>query len=62
MDHPEGWIIPASPALAHRPNLLSLPLNYAALLIMTCLFLGLTLQYPAPRSTCSRSAGRWASW
>ena len=47
MDHPVGWIIAASPALAHRPNLLSLPLNYAALLIMTCLFLGLTLQYPA---------------
>lgn len=47
MDHLEGWVIAASPALAHRPNLLSLPLNYAALLLMSCLFMGLTLEQPA---------------
>lgn len=42
---PEGWIIAENRALAQRPNLLSLPLNYAALLIVTCLFLALTLHY-----------------
>lgn len=42
---PEGWIIPENRALAHRQNLLGLPTGYAALLIMTCLFTALTLEY-----------------
>jgi hypothetical protein len=42
---PEGWIIPENRALARRPQILGLPLGYAALLIMAVLFLGLTLHY-----------------
>lgn len=42
---PEGWIVPENRALAHRPNLLGLPLGYAALLLMSVLFAALTLHY-----------------
>ena len=42
---PDSWIVPENRALARRPQILGLPLGYAALLIMACLFLGLTLLY-----------------
>jgi hypothetical protein len=42
---PEGWVILENRALARRPQILGLPLGYAALLIMTVLFLGLTADY-----------------
>ncbi len=42
---PEGWVIPENRALARRPQILGLPLGYAALLIMAVLFLSLTLHY-----------------
>ena len=42
---PDSWIVPENRALARRPQILGLPLGYAALLIMACLFLGLTLHY-----------------
>lgn len=42
---PEGWIVPENRALARRPQIIGLPLGYAALLIMACLFLGLTLRF-----------------
>src|SRR6187455_677877 len=42
---PDSWIVPENRALARRPQILGLPLGYAALLIMACLFLGLTLKY-----------------
>jgi type IV secretory pathway VirB3-like protein len=38
----EGWVVPENRALARRPQLLGLPLDYAALLIMAVLFLALT--------------------
>lgn len=38
-------VVPENSALAQRPHLLGLPLGYAALLIMTTLFLALSLKY-----------------
>lgn len=42
---PHGWAVAENRALALRPEILGLPLNYAALLIMASLFLGLVLRY-----------------
>lgn len=41
----DGWVVPENRALARRPQVLGLPLGYAALLIMTVLFLALTAHY-----------------
>lgn len=40
---PQGWAVAENRALALRPEIIGLPLNYAALLIMACLFLALGL-------------------
>lgn len=45
MSIPSGWVVPENTALAHRPQLLYLPLGYAALLLMATLFLFLVLHY-----------------
>jgi type IV secretory pathway VirB3-like protein len=42
---PDGWIVPENRALARRPQVLGLPLGYAALLVMASLFLALSLGY-----------------
>lgn len=42
---PQGWAVAENRALALRPEIIGLPLNYAALLIMASLFLGLVLHY-----------------
>jgi type IV secretory pathway VirB3-like protein len=41
----EGWVVPENRALARRPQVLGLPLDYAALLIMSVLFLALTAHH-----------------
>ena len=38
---PQGWAVAENRALALRPEIIGLPLNYAALLIMACLALAL---------------------
>lgn len=40
---PRGWAVAENRALALRPEIIGLPLNYAALLIMASLFLALVL-------------------
>lgn len=44
---PEGWVVTENRALAQRPHLFGLPVGYASLLIMTVLFVTLTLEYVA---------------
>ena len=45
MAGPTAGSCPRTGHSPRRPQILGLPLGYAALLIMACLFLGLTLNY-----------------
>ena len=58
----EGWVVPENRALARRPQLLGLPLDYAALLIMAVLFLALTAHHVGAALYLLFVGWAWASW